>query len=614
MMKHQLLRFSLALVGGAVFGGLIGGLAPQANAATTSVSIALKPQNQQALTDAVYDTVDPTSPNYHHYLSAGEVANQFGRSDSDIAAFKRYFKKYKLQTSVYRGHFYIQVRGSYTNLVKAFKAKRSQHGKTKITTYQLPANLKKQVLAVVGLNAKKTATKRSHKTTTSIKLAAQKPNTDLSGTEFSKKYGATKFTSHYQVDQLYKRGLAGAGQQIGIIASDFKTGDVKRYLTENGISADTSRIHKHYVGPKKDIQGTLTDHSFRPDQVETTLDVEQAASVAPGAQIQTYLFPLNSNAVSGDAGYLNGYAYAIADNKVKQISSSYGYANELVGMDAWASVTPKQYNAAFNALFQQAALQGITLFNASGDHGPYEDTEAGMKPNFTFSTSPFEVQVGGTTLPFQKITSSGQLIKVLTERAWGESYGLSAAELKQGAFAGGAGGFSKLNATPRYQLGVPGVNTFSAIQRLTFKNGKFALNKHPKLIHGTGHGRNIPDVSGNADQDTGYAVYTSLSKTKGKHPHKAQASWLVAGGTSFVAPQMAAANAVMNSGLSTPIGFWNPQIYKFAQEADSPFNVLDSDTNNDNLYYTGQPGKLYNQATGLGTVNFEKLYGKFGGK
>ncbi|MBT9671649.1 peptidase S53, partial [Secundilactobacillus kimchicus] len=74
------------------------------------------------------------------------------------------------------------------------------------------------------------------------------------------------------------------------------------------------------------------------------------------------------------------------------------------------------------------------------------------------------------------------------------------------------------------------------------------------------------------------------------------------------------ANAVMNSGLSTPIGFWNPQIYKFAQEIDSPFNVLDSDTNNDNLYYTGQPGKLYNQATGLGTVNFEKLYGKFGGK
>ena len=28
-------------------------------------------------------------------------------------------------------------------------------------------------------------------------------------------------------------------------------------------------------------------------------------------------------------------------------------------------------------------------------------------------------------------------------------------------------------------------------------------------------------------------------------------------------------------------------------------------------YYVGQPGKLYNQATGLGTVNFEKLYDSY---
>jgi hypothetical protein len=73
---------------------------------------------------------------------------------------------------------------------------------------------------------------------------------------------------------------------------------------------------------------------------------------------------------------------------------------------------------------------------------------------------------------------------------------------------------------------------------------------------------------------------------------------------------MAGASAVMNSGRSTRIGFWNPQIYKFAQETDSPFNVL-ADTTSNNLYYTGQPGKLYNQASGLGTINFAKLNAKF---
>ena len=49
-------------------------------------------------------------------------------------------------------------------------------------------------------------------------------------------------------------------------------------------------------------------------------------------------------------------------------------------------------------------------------------------------------------------------------------------------------------------------------------------------------------------------------------------------------------------------------IYALANNGNSPFNTLDSNKDNSNLYYTGQPGKKYNQATGLGTVNYGKLY------
>lgn len=60
------------------------------------------------------------------------------------------------------------------------------------------------------------------------------------------------------------------------------------------------------------------------------------------------------------------------------------------------------------------------------------------------------------------------------------------------------------------------------------------------------------------------------------------------------------------------MGLWNAQIYQLAQDKEkTPFTVMDSNTNNSNLYYTGQPGKLYNQATGLGTVNFQKLYDNY---
>ncbi|EEI72659.1 hypothetical protein HMPREF0496_0091 [Lentilactobacillus hilgardii ATCC 27305] len=44
------------------------------------------------------------------------------------------------------------------------------------------------------------------------------------------------------------------------------------------------------------------------------------------------------------------------------------------------------------------------------------------------------------------------------------------------------------------------------------------------------------------------------------------------------------------------------------QKNNSPFTPLNSTIDNSNLYYTGQPGTVYNQATGLGTTDFPKLF------
>jgi subtilase family serine protease len=164
--------------------------------------------------------------------------------------------------------------------------------------------------------------------------------------------------------------------------------------------------------------------------------------------------------------------------------------------------------------------------------------------------------------------------------------------------AGGGGGISHLYNTPQYQEGVPGVNTFNARQ---YVSNLMQPRMNPVLVSGTDYGRNYPDVSANADPLTGYDLYD-----------KALGGWQVTGGTSFVAPQFNGATAVMNSGKGQRMGLWNTQIYQLAQDKDkNPFTVMDSTTNNSNLYYTGQPGKIYNQATGLGTVNFEKLYDSY---
>jgi subtilase family serine protease len=88
-----------------------------------------------------------------------------------------------------------------------------------------------------------------------------------------------------------------------------------------------------------------------------------------------------------------------------------------------------------------------------------------------------------------------------------------------------------------------------------------------------------------------------------------QGGW---GGTSFVAPQLNGSTAVIDSYLGHRVGFWNPSIYAFADGPGSPFTPLrDSGTGNDNIYYTGNPGQLYNQGSGLGYPNLSRLAADF---
>ena len=60
------------------------------------------------------------------------------------------------------------------------------------------------------------------------------------------------------------------------------------------------------------------------------------------------------------------------------------------------------------------------------------------------------------------------------------------------------------------------------------------------------------------------------------------------------------------------MGFWDPSIYSFATSPHSPFPPLDqSSTNNDNIFYSGTPGTLYNPATGLGVPNLSEVASDF---
>ena len=99
--------------------------------------------------------------------------------------------------------------------------------------------------------------------------------------------------------------------------------------------------------------------------------------------------------------------------------------------------------------------------------------------------------------------------------------------------------------------------------------------------------RGVPDVSGDADPETGYDVRVDGSDT-------------VIGGTSAVAPRWAALIALIKSSTARAAGVVNPLLYQ------NPKDLRDI-TQGNNGGFAAQAG--WDACTGLGSPNGELLAG-----
>ena len=95
-------------------------------------------------------------------------------------------------------------------------------------------------------------------------------------------------------------------------------------------------------------------------------------------------------------------------------------------------------------------------------------------------------------------------------------------------------------------------------------------------------GRGVPDVSGDADPDTGYNILVDGQQG-------------VVGGTSAVAPLWAGLIALLNQKLNTRLGFINPSLYALTE----PNNGFNDITQGNNGSYSAGPG--WDACTGLGS-------------
>ena len=252
---------------------------------------------------------------------------------------------------------------------------------------------------------------------------------------------------------------------------------------------------------------------------EVVLDIEIVASIVPGATIRVYFAP------NSYQGFYNAINQAVIDN-CNIITISWG-APEV----SWSS---NQLNA-YNTLFQTASANNISIFCAAGDNG---STDGAVGNNVDFpSSSPYVVACGGTSLSTSNNT-------ILSETVWNNNSDTSST----------GGGVSSFFSKPNYQNNIEFMNQY---------------NK-----------RGVPDVSGNADPNTGYLIYL-------------QGQTIQIGGTSAVSPLWAALTAIVNQKNSNVIGFLQPKIYS------SDPNTFSDITVGNNGAFTARIG--YDLCTGLGT-------------
>jgi kumamolisin len=259
----------------------------------------------------------------------------------------------------------------------------------------------------------------------------------------------------------------GSGQTIGLIelGGGYRPADLATYFKQLGVTAPTV-IPVGVDGATNAPTGTIDG----PDG-EVVLDIEVSGALAPQATIVVYFAP------NTDRGFLDAVTTAVHDttHAPTVISISWGGAES-----TWTS----QATQAIDEAIAGAVALGVPVCVACGDDGATDgQTDGALHVDFPAS-SPNAIACGGTRLTINGTTA--------TDVTWND---LASNEGATG------GGFSSVFAAPAWQ--------------------SVAIKPFKQTMRG------VPDVSGDADPETGYSVFIDGSAT-------------VLGGTSAVAPLWAA--------------------------------------------------------------------------
>jgi uncharacterized repeat protein (TIGR01451 family) len=390
---------------------LVSHLAPLGKPNATNrlhLSIGLPLRNREAITNLLQQINDPSSQNYHHYLTPDQFAAQFSPTEAEYQSVLDFARTNGLKvTHTHGNRMVVGVEGDVAAVERSFHVglRTYQHPNATRNFYApdaeptVAANL--PVLSVQGLSDYVQPRPLLNKRPASLKNPAggSAPGGGYIGYDFRNAYipGTT---------------LTGAGQIVGLLQFDgYYPSDIATYVSLAGL-------------PSVPLQNVLLDGFNGTPGVnndEVCLDIETVIAMAPGLS-KIVVFE------AGPFGNPNDILSSMAaSNTIKQFSASWGY-----GTDG----TTRQ-------LYQQLALQGQTFLNASGDG----DAWVGAIPYGSCEDANITI-VGGTTLQM-----NGQGVSYQSERAWNWGF-VGGYNWNPDGYVGTSGGISTTVAIPSWQQGI----------------------------------------------------------------------------------------------------------------------------------------------------------------
>ena len=345
-------------------------------------------EQEMALQQFASDVTDHASPNFHQWLTPAEFGEQYGIATEDLDEVSGWLRSSGFTVNViYPSGMLIDFSGFASTVRDVFHAEIHQldvHGERHVANMhdpKIPRALAPVIQGIVSLND-------------FMPHTMYKPHANFTfggGAEHA--IVPADLAAIYSINPLFSQGLSGQGQTIVVIEdTDISNSgaDWTTFRNTFGLNVFSSGSFSQVHPAPLSGHNNCNSPGVNGDEGEASLDAEYASAAAPNAAIEIASCKNTLFTFGGLIAIQNLVNSSASPPAI--VSLSYGECEAINGATN---------NAAFNTAYQQAAMEGVSVFVSSGDEGAAScDANATAATHGIgvsgFASTPNNVAVGGT--------------------------------------------------------------------------------------------------------------------------------------------------------------------------------------------------------------------------